>query len=161
MLLRPRRFTYKGRHKDRDRPVTPRVTGLVFGDHGLQLLQPLNIVSKRLFKLKIFMKKGSRRVDKTGRRLWLNAFPHLPLTKKVIGSRMGKGKGKLKDWFSHTSPGINLFEYRNLRSGRAVYFLRQLSFRLPVRTRIINQYRNKKVYLPVSPRVSINFQSLI
>jgi ribosomal protein L16/L10AE len=48
-----------------------------------------------MFRLKLFLKKAARKTDKTLRRVWVNTFPHIPLTKKVIGSRMGKGKGKL------------------------------------------------------------------
>jgi large subunit ribosomal protein L16 len=96
MLLRPRKFVFKNRHKNRNPFTRSKVNNLSFGDTGLQVLQPLNITAKRLFRIKMQIKKGSRRVDKTSRKVWLNAFPHLPLTKKVAGSRMGKGKGKLK-----------------------------------------------------------------
>lgn len=69
--------------------------GLCFGHSGLLITKPLFINSKKMFRLKIFLKKSSRKTDKTSRRVWVNTFPHIPLTKKVIGSRMGKGKGKL------------------------------------------------------------------
>jgi ribosomal protein L16/L10AE len=50
--------------------------------------------NKAIFKIKLFLKKSVRRSNITNRLLWLNIFPHIPVTKKVIGSRMGKGKGK-------------------------------------------------------------------
>ena len=62
------------------------------------LVKPLRINSKKIFRIKLFLKKGSRKSDNTRRRVWFNAFPHLPLTKKVVGARMGKGKGKLSIW---------------------------------------------------------------
>ena len=68
---------------------------LNYGQVGLKLLQPLRLTSRHIFRFKLFLKKGSKRVDKTYRKLWFNIFPTLPLTKKVLGSRMGKGKGKL------------------------------------------------------------------
>ena len=95
MLLRPRKFNFKNRHKSRSLFSFPKNLKLNFGQQGLQILQPMNISGKNLFRIKIFIKKGARRTDKTSRKVWLNAFPHLPLTKKVSGSRMGKGKGKL------------------------------------------------------------------
>jgi large subunit ribosomal protein L16 len=130
----------------------------VFGDTGLQLLQPLNITAKRLFRIKMQLKKGSRRVDKTLRKVWLSAFPHLPLTKKVAGSRMGKGKGKLKGWFSQTPPASTFVEYRNLRVGRSDYFLYQLSQRLPVKTRIIYSYSGKHIRIPINVSKKIRYQ---
>lgn len=69
MLLRPRKFVFKNRHKKRNPFIRSRRTGLIFGDTGLQLLQPLNITAKRLFRIKMQMKKGSRRVDKTSRKV--------------------------------------------------------------------------------------------
>ena len=104
------------------------------------------------------MKKGSRRVDKTLRKVWLNAFPHLPLTKKVAGSRMGKGKGKLKSWFSQTPPNITLVEYKNLRVGRSDYFFTQLRNRLPVKSRIIYEY-STYFKLTVNDSIKVRYRS--
>lgn len=78
--------------------MTPRnLTTLNYGQIGLKLLFPVKLFSKQMFRFKLFIKKGSKRSDKTRRKTWLSAFPHLPITKKIAGSRMGKGKGKLKD----------------------------------------------------------------
>lgn len=96
LVLQPRKFKFKLKHKRRRLNYNVRLTRkLIFGDAGLVLTKPLIINSKKMFRLKLFLKKAARRSDKTGRKVWVNAFPHLPLTKKVIGSRMGKGKGKL------------------------------------------------------------------
>ena len=158
MLLRPRKFIFKNRNKNRNPFIRPRVNNLTFGDSGLQVLQPLNITAKRLFRIKMQLKKGSRRVDNTSRKVWLNAFPHLPLTKKVAGSRMGKGKGKLKGWFSQTAPSLTLVEYKNLRVGRSNYFLKQLSHRLPVKTRLIYAFGQKHVNLPTNASRRVRYQ---
>lgn len=96
MVLQPRRFKYKLRQKSRKLPATQNFKKkLNFGQAGLMLKQPLRLNSKRLFRIKLFLKKAAKRSENTRRRVWVNAFPHLPLTKKIIGSRMGKGKGKL------------------------------------------------------------------
>jgi ribosomal protein L16/L10AE len=83
-----------------------------------------------MFRMKLLLKKSSRRADKTFRKLWFNAFPHLPLTKKVVGARMGKGKGKLHSWFTLVKSGNMLFEVKNLRLGRFHYFAKQIESRL-------------------------------
>lgn len=158
MLLRPRKFNFKNRHKSRSLFSFPKNSGLLYGQQGLQLLQPMNISGKNLFRIKIFIKKGARRTDKTSRRVWLSAFPHLPLTKKVSGSRMGKGKGKLAGWYGKLPSGINLVEYRNLRNGRGSYFLRQVKFRLPVQSRLVFLYSNTYLNSPVSVSSKVRFQ---
>jgi len=158
MLLRPRKFTFKNRQKSRSLFSHPKNAGLLYGQQGLQLLQPMSISGKNLFRIKLYIKKGSKRADKTSRKVWLNAFPHLPLTKKVSGSRMGKGKGKLAGWYGKLPSGINLIEYRNLRNGRGTYFLRQIKFRLPVQSRLVFMYSNNHLRTPISVSRKVRFQ---
>lgn len=158
MLLRPRKFNFKNRHKSRSLFSFPKNLKLNFGQQGLQILQPMNISGKNLFRIKIFIKKGARRTDKTSRKVWLNAFPHLPLTKKVSGSRMGKGKGKLSGWYGKLPSGVNLVEYKNLRNGRGNYFLRQVKFRLPVRSRLIYLYPRSYFHSTTSVSDKVRFQ---
>lgn len=110
---------------------------LKFGQVGLILLSPFFINSKKIFRLKLFLKKSARKTDKTLRKVWVNAFPHIPFTKKVIGSRMGKGKGKLKIWFNKITTGTILVETKNLRRGRAIYFLSQAKYKLKSNSKII------------------------
>jgi large subunit ribosomal protein L16 len=71
-----------------------------------------------------------KKSDKTRRFIWFYSFPHLPLSKKPVGLRMGKGKGKLECWFTNIRGGIILFEFKNLRSGRANYFIKQIKHKL-------------------------------
>ena len=47
---------------------------------------------------------------------------------------MGKGSGKLAGWVTQLRGGVILVELKNLRLGRAVYFSKQLSHKLPVPT---------------------------
>lgn len=86
-----------------------------------------------MFRMNLLLKKSARRADKTFRKLWFNAFPHLPLTKKVVGARMGKGKGKLQSWFTIVRSGSVIFEVKNLRLGRFYYFSKQIESRLGVK----------------------------
>lgn len=81
------------------------------------------------------------------------------MTKKVAGSRMGKGKGKLNDWYSKLSYGKVLLEYKNLRRGRSVYFLRQLKYRLPAKIKMVEttrMVRYSQLPLNVSIKVSVS-----
>lgn len=146
MSLRPNKFKFKNRHKSR-KLIKPRNENLLYGHFNLRLLQPLWVTGKQIFRYKIFLKKSVKRSDKTSRKIWFNLFPHLPLSKKVAGSRMGKGKGKLSGWVGQLSSGVNMFEFKNLRPGRAVYFINQIRHRLPVKS-IMSKSSSKKVYLP-------------
>ena len=99
MLLQPRNFYYKRKQKNRSLLSFNNSylkKKLNFGDSGLMILKPVHLSAAQIFRFKLFLKKAVKKSDKTRRFSWLLAFPHLPLTKKPNGIRMGKGKGKLE-----------------------------------------------------------------
>lgn len=153
LLLQPRKFTFKNRFKGR-MFLSSSPQHLAYGNVGLRLLQPLRFNSRQLFRLKIYLKKATRRAEFTKRRLWFNAFPHLPLSKKSKGVRMGKGTGKLSIWFTQMYAGSLLIETRNLRLGRSYYFLRQTSAKLPVPTVMVSHTR-RQLTCPHSARLTL------
>lgn len=134
MLLRPRKFKHKNIFKRRSAILpSPLVKGLSFGTQGLVISSNVTLTAQKMFRINLLLKKSARRSDKTFRKLWFNAFPHLPLTKKVVGARMGKGKGKLHSWFTIIKSGSFIFEVKNLRLGRFFYFSKQIESRLGVK----------------------------
>lgn len=157
MLLRPRKFKYKNIFKRRTLRFSKSKRGnrLTYGSSGLLLLQPLRLNNKQIFRLKLLVKKGSKKSDITKRKVWFNIFPHIPLSRKVTGSRMGKGVGKLSGWITEIPSGVFLFEYRNLRPGRFNYYFDQVSARLPVRVRVVNPNFTKKSLI-LSPSVKVS-----
>lgn len=130
-----------------------------FGTIALIILRPLRLNSQQIFRYKLFLKKSSKRSDKTGRKSWLNIFPHLPLTRKVAGSRMGKGKGKLDGWFSDIPSGINIIEFKNLRYGRSVYFFKQLMHRIPTKCKINFKNKKNKIRITLSKSINVNYDA--
>ena len=158
--MQPRKFKFKLKQKRRSLNTRYRFKNtLVYGQVGLLLTKPLLINSKKIFRLKLFLKKAVRRGDKTARKVWVNTFPHIPLTKKVIGSRMGKGKGKLSIWYNKLTTGTILIELKNLRIGRAKYFLNQAQNKLKGSSRIIfSKSAQTQVHLPLG-KVAISFQT--
>ena len=72
---------------------------------------------------------------------------------------MGKGKGKLSTWVAELSSGVTLLEVKNLRPGRALYFMNQLRFKLPVKSQILVHY-TKYLGLPINHSRKISFFTL-
>jgi hypothetical protein len=70
LLLQLRKFKYKLGQKARQLPlkVCPSNT-LNFGQTGLVLTQPLRLSSKRIFRIKLFVKKAAKRSEKTRRKV--------------------------------------------------------------------------------------------
>lgn len=141
MVLQPRKFKYKSKHKLRKFSHSSNLRNnlhvMSYGQIGLLLTQPLRLSSRNIFRIRIFLNKSAKRSDDTRRKMWLNTFPHWPLTRKPIGSRMGKGTGKLKTWLSYLPSGTILFEFKNLRIGRALFFTLQLRLRLRSSSKLI------------------------
>lgn len=159
MVLQPRKFKYKLRQKQRSYLGKWNKKLLNFGQLGLVLKKPIRLNSKRIFRLKLFLKKAAKRSDKTRRKVWINVFPHLPLTKKVIGSRMGKGKGKLSIWSTQLYTGHILVEFKNLRNGRAKYYFRQSRFKLKSTFKIIWSGPTQKIIKNFMGKNNLHFQS--
>ena len=132
-MLQPRKFKFKTRQKSRS-AAFPAYPKLKYGTFAVVLLRPLRISAKRIFRLKLFLKRSARRSDITKRAFWLSIFPHLPMSRKPKGMRMGKGVGKLSNWFTQLRGGRQLVEFKNLRKGRASYYSNQVSHKLPVPT---------------------------
>lgn len=132
-MLQPRKFKFKNKHKNRS-VSSWRNSALSYGDCGIKVLRPSRISAKRIFRLKVYLKKAVKKSDITKRRVWFNVFPHLPLTKKAKGVRMGKGSGKLNTWFVDLKGGAFLLEFRNLRPGRADFFFKKVRTKITVPT---------------------------
>lgn len=157
MLLQPRKFTYKNRQKLR-RAVIPCEHRQVYGSISVALLQPVFFSAKRIFRFKLFLKRSSRKSDITRRAFWVNLFPHLPITRKSKGMRMGKGKGKLMAWFTLMRGGKSIVEFKNLRLGRAQYYSNQVSSKLEVPVKLVS-ISSKHIRLGGASRTNVFLQT--
>jgi hypothetical protein len=70
LLLQPRTFLYKRKHKNRS--LLPfnnsyRINKLTYGGAGLMILKPAHLTANQLFRFKLFLKKASKKSDHTRR----------------------------------------------------------------------------------------------
>ena len=72
---------------------------------------------------------------------------------------MGKGKGKLSIWFNKLYTGTVLIELRNLRKGRAVYFLKQAQNKLKSKSKLVFVESNEKMIKVFLGKRYVSFQS--
>lgn len=154
MLLQPRNFKYKARQKSRRFLLARQSKFLTFGNSGLLILRPIFLTGPQINRLKLFLKRATKRSEKTYRSIWFYAFPHLPISRKPDGVRMGKGKGKLHSWFTSVAGGVVLFEFKNLRRGRSLYFFQQMTFKLGVLTKYLFSSQ-QRIASPFSPSKKI------
>lgn len=136
MLLQPRKFKRKSLQKRRSFKLWSH-HDLTYGTSGIRIQQALRLSAKQIYRTKLFLKRAVRKADRTQRYMWFAAFPHLPLTRKGKGSRMGKGNGKLAAWCVQLKPGIVLLEFKHLRYGRTAYFFQQIMYKSSVDVQLI------------------------
>lgn len=58
---------------------------------------------------------------------------------------MGKGKGKLECWYTCIAGGVTLIEFKNLRKGRSLFFIKQLTHKFGIPTKSL--FNENFVYL--------------
>ena len=136
MLLRPKLTKYKKYHKGRIclKPInTSKRTQLLNGSYGIKVLEAGRITPKHLETVRRFIK----RVVKRSGKLWINIFPHLPVTAKPNENRMGKGKGKVEYYTCLVKPGDVIVELAGVNNKISLKILESSIKKLPVICQII------------------------
>ena len=75
--------------------------------------RPTIISNVELEDEEIFLKRSIKKSDQTRRSFWFLAFPHLPLTRKPNGIRMGKGKGSVDHYVAKVQKGSMILEIKS------------------------------------------------
>jgi large subunit ribosomal protein L16 len=78
----------------------------------------------------------NKQIKKNGKVL-INIFPHLPISKKPIEVRMGKGKGSVNHWVFNVRPGTILCEVETKLKQLALQSLNKVKVKLPLTTKVI------------------------
>lgn len=133
--MMPKRVKYRKQHRGRMKGKETRGTKVVFGDYGLQALEPAWIDSRQI--------EAARRAIthhiKRGGRVIIRIFPDKPVTKKPAETRMGGGKGAPDRWVAVVRPGRILFEVAGIRKEVAQEALRLASHKLPIKTKFVER----------------------
>ena len=137
MALLPKRVKYRKAQKGKCRGVASSGSRLAFGEYGLKAIDNGLIRSNHLEACRVAMVRKLRGAGK----LWINVFPHKPVTKKPAETRMGKGKGELDHWVAVIKRGRVIFEISGVPEDFAKSLLRLVAFKLPVKTKFITRAR--------------------
>ena len=99
-----------------------------FGSFGLKVLENVKITSKQIEAIR---KVISRTLKRTGL-LYIRIFPHLPVTKKALGVRMGGGKGGVESWIAAVNYGTVIIEVDNVSEELAREAFAKATYKLPI-----------------------------
>ena len=113
--------------------MASRGTTVVFGDYGIQALEPAWINSRQIEASRRAITNAIRR----GGKVWIRIFPDKPVTQKPAETRMGSGKGNPEFWVAVVKPGRILFELGGVREDLAEDALMRAIHKLPIKCRIV------------------------
>src|SRR3974390_1198500 len=134
-MLQPIRTKFRKAHKGRIHGTGSSGTTLGFGQYGLKALEPERVTARQIEAAR----RALTRFMKGAGRVWIRVFPDVPVSKKPIEVRMGKGKGTPELWVVRVKPGKILFEVDGIPQGVAKEALTLAAAKLPVKTRFIER----------------------
>lgn len=111
-------------------------TEISFGEYGLRS-ESTGWVSSRQIES---ARRAITHYTQRGGRVWIRIFPDKPITKKPAETRMGGGKGDVYEYVARVLPGRILFEMGGVSREIAMAALRLASYKLPVKTRIVQKH---------------------
>ncbi|MDI9346932.1 MAG: 50S ribosomal protein L16 [Methylacidiphilales bacterium] len=134
-MLLPKKTKYKKQHKGRNRGFATSGVTIAFGEFGLKAIEHGRITAKEIEAAR----RAITRYIKRGGKVWIRIFPDVPVTKKPIEVRMGKGKGPVEYWISRIQPGKVLFELEGVTKEIAQKAFLLGSAKLSVKTVFISR----------------------
>jgi len=105
-MLLPKRTKFRKLHRGRLKGIATKSNTIVFGDYGIQALEPVWLTSRQIEATR---RSITRYVRRTGK-IWIRVFPDKPITERPAETRMGSGKGAPAYWVAVVKPGNIIFE---------------------------------------------------
>mgnify|MGYP000850977519 CR=1 FL=1 len=132
-MLMPKRVKRRRVHRGRMKGRALSGNEITYGDYALVACEPSWVTSNQIEAARIAMTRYTKR----GGKVWINIFPHKPVTKKPAETRMGSGKGNVEYWVAVVKPDRILFEMAGIPEAEAREALRLASYKLPMKTRVL------------------------
>jgi len=134
MLLQPKKTKYKKLKKNYlKNNLETRACSLHQGSIGLKATESIRLTSRQIEAVRQCV---NRELGRRGK-IWVNIFPHIPVSAKPTENRMGKGKGAISYWCAPVKIGTILFEITGVPLLKARQALLKGSNKLTIKTKII------------------------
>jgi large subunit ribosomal protein L16 len=137
-MLLPKRVKHRKHHRGRMTGVAKGGTSVEFGEFGLKALECGWVTNRQIEAARVAM----TRYIKRGGKVWINVFPHKPVTRKPAETRMGGGKGSPEQWVAVVKPGKVMFELAGVSESVAREAMRLAMHKLPVRCKFVTREGN-------------------
>src|SRR5690606_26643389 len=127
-MLLPKRQKHRRVFKGRVRGPATSGNYIAFGDFALQAQGHERISSRQIESAR----QAMTRYVKRGGKIWIRIFPHTPVTRKALGTKMGSGKGSPEFFAAKVRPGTIMFEMQGVSEEVAREAMRLAAHKLPV-----------------------------
>jgi len=134
-MLMPARTKYRKPHRLHYDGKTRGNKELHFGEFGLMAKAGAWITTQQIEAARIAMTRYMKR----GGKVWINIFPHTPITKKPAETRMGKGKGSPEYWVAVVKEGKIMFEIAQVSEEIAREAFRLAAHKLPIQCKFVKK----------------------
>ena len=132
-MLMPKRVKRRRQMRGRMKGNATKGNIVAYGDFGLVAQEPGWITSNQIEAARVAMTRYIRR----GGKVWVDIFPHKPVTKKPAETRMGSGKGSPEYWVAVVKPGRVMFEIAGIDETVAKEALRLAANKRPVKCKFV------------------------
>ena len=134
-MLIPKRVKRRKQHKGRMTGAAHKGNTVAYGEYGLVAEECGWIKSNQIEAARIAM----TRFIKRGGQVWIDIFPHKPITKHPAEARMGSGKGNVEYWIAPVKPGRVMFEMAGVSEDVAREAMRLAAHKLPVKCKFVKK----------------------
>lgn len=134
-MLFPKRVKRRKQHKGRMTGAAHKGNTVAYGEYGLVAEECGWIKSNQIEAARIAM----TRFVKRGGQVWIDIFPHKPITKHPAEARMGSGKGNVEYWVAVVKPGRVMFEMAGVSEADAREAMRLAGHKLPVKCKFVKK----------------------
>lgn len=129
-MLQPKRTKFRKQQKGRNRGLAFNGNKVSFGEYGLRAVTRGRITARQIEAARRAMTRHVKR----GGKIWIRIFPDVPVTKKPLEVRQGKGKGNVEYWVAKIQPGKMLYEMEGVDEQVAREAFRLADAKLPIKT---------------------------
>ena len=135
-MLQPTRSKFRKAHKGRIHGNASRANFINYGAYALKAMSPDRVIGKQIEAARVALTRHMKRQG----RVWTRIFPNIPVSKKPVEVRMGKGKGSPEFWACRVKPGRIIFEVDGIDEATARVALYKASTKLPIKTKFIKRF---------------------
>ncbi len=134
-MMQPKRSRFRKAFKGRIHGNAKGGFVLNFGEFGLKAMEPERVTARQIEAARRALTRHMKRAG----RVWIRVFPDVPVSKKPIEVRMGKGKGAPEWWITRVAPGRIMFEIDGVPEGLAREAFSLAAAKLPIKTRFVQR----------------------